>query len=106
MKRFPAVVSLVASAALGVLAVATCLGFAPAAFPLVWHVAGFAWLVGLLGVCSTDYSPRRPYVVGAARRAEPVPAPAAVRAPRRAAAAATAMAPLGLGDEPATVTMS
>ena len=107
MKRLPAVVTLVASAALGFLAVATCLGFSSAATPAVWHVAGFAWLVGLLGICSTDYSPRRPYHVRATAspRAAVAAAPAVVRPPRRTAAAA-AMATLGLGDDPATATLS
>jgi len=107
MKRLPAVVTLVASAALGFLAVATCLGFSSAATPAVWHVAGFAWLVGLLGICSTDYSPRRPYEVRATAspRAAVAAAPAVVRPPRRTAAVA-AMATLGLGDDPATATLS
>ena len=107
MKRLPAVISLVASAALGFLAVATCLGFSSAATPAVWHVAGFAWLVGLLGICSTDYSPRRPYEVRATAspRASVAAAPAVGR-PARRSVAVEAMATLGLGDDPATVTMS
>ena len=107
MKRLPAVVTLVASATLGVLAVTTCLGFTSAAFPMAWDVAGFAWLVGLLGICSYDYSPRRPYQVRATAspRESVAVAPAVVR-PSRRTVAAEAMATLGLGDEPATVTMS
>ena len=108
MKNLPALVMLAATAVLVALAAAAVAGVTFPYWTVTLQVAAFAWAAGMLAVFVADYAPRR---TGPAPTVAPAAAPR--RAPEPAARSVPAdafrvgaMATLGLGNNPATLSLS
>jgi len=114
MKNLPCYVFLTATGTLVVLAVASSLGAPIPFWTVAIHVVGWGSGAGVVSLFLADYTPRYPDEVESAEMAEATePEPEVVEtapAPRRAArwaeraSAEHAIATLGLGHDPATLT--
>ncbi len=108
MKNLPVFVMLFATAVLVALGAAAVAGVTFPYWSAALQVAAVAWAAGMLAVFVADYAPRRtgpaPVVVPAAEPSR-APVPAARTAPADAFPV-EAMATLGLGNDPATLSLS
>jgi hypothetical protein len=107
MKNLTGIISLFAIASLAVLAVASALGVSSPSWSVISRIVGISWTAGVLAIFVMDYAPRRTCSFGAPVRtaqAKRAAVPADAR-PFAGAAAAEAMATLGLTNDPATVSL-